>query len=228
MISQTSKISFRSLRMLLILPILALLVAFSSFDTASPVVVKAKHTIVLVLDAGHGGEDAGARSRDGLEEKALTLSVADKIAHLAPEYNVEVVRTRKEDKTLSLQERVSGAAAISEGVFVSIHINKSVDHATGNPYEVIISGGNKEMASSKALATAVIGQLEAMKLKVPLADRALKVLRDNKLPAIAIECGDIDNPEQMALLTSDPQLSEFCRKILSGIVLHDNYLHKHR
>ena len=229
MITQSSNIRFRSLRSLLVLPLLGLLTVATSFDTGSTDVIRAKHKITVILDAGHGGADNGAHNEAGVKEKELTIIITRKMAALAGQYNIEMVPTRKADVSMDLAERVKVGERAPADLFISIHVNKSPNgRDAAHPYELIVSRSNKAFAASNALASAIGAQLETMQIKAPLADKQLLVLRENKLPAVTIECGNIDNSEQMAMLTDEQQLTVFCEKILSGIVSYDNYLHKHQ
>lgn len=77
----------------------------------------------VVLDAGHGGGDAGA-SYYGYHEKDVALSVALKIgALLNKENNVDVVYTRKTDVFIELKDRPAIANKADASIFVSIHCN---------------------------------------------------------------------------------------------------------
>lgn len=80
--------------------------------------------IVIVVDAGHGGKDPGARGASGLLEKDVALSIARKLASLingTP--NMRAVLTRDSDKFLELRQRVDIARQHQADLFVSIHAN---------------------------------------------------------------------------------------------------------
>lgn len=77
----------------------------------------------VVLDPGHGGENEGTASRDGQLEKWLTLDIARRLRGLLEEAAFEVVMTRTQDVTLSLEERGELANRRQGDIFVSIHVN---------------------------------------------------------------------------------------------------------
>ncbi|MBQ0044289.1 MAG: N-acetylmuramoyl-L-alanine amidase [Bacteroidales bacterium] len=80
----------------------------------------------VVLDAGHGGTDPGAVSRDGkTKEKDLTLKISKLVgAKINAAYpDVKVVYTRPEDKFVTLQDRADIANKSQANLFISIHIN---------------------------------------------------------------------------------------------------------
>jgi len=82
---------------------------------------------VVVLDPGHGGSNTGAAGVVlGLYEKRLTLALARAVARrLEAAEGVEVRLTRRDDRYLTLRERVRRANQEDADVFVSIHANAS-------------------------------------------------------------------------------------------------------
>lgn len=80
----------------------------------------------MVVDAGHGGEDNGARGPKGTLEKQITLEAARKLKTLVESrLGVRVVMTREEDRALSLDERDAIANNSKADLFLSIHANSS-------------------------------------------------------------------------------------------------------
>lgn len=82
-------------------------------------------SFTVVIDAGHGGHDAGAIGRMGVQEKNLNLSVAKQLgAKIRENYpHVKVVLTRETDVFLPLQERADIANKNHADLFISIHTN---------------------------------------------------------------------------------------------------------
>ncbi len=79
----------------------------------------------IMLDPGHGGKDMGASGSSGIEEKDVTLDVAQRAAPVLSAYGVEVAFTRNDDRFVSLEERTARANAFGADLFVSIHCNAS-------------------------------------------------------------------------------------------------------
>lgn len=81
----------------------------------------------IVIDAGHGGEDHGARGAGGTLEKDVTLGVARRLkAALEARLGVRVILTRDRDETVALDERAAVANNNKADVFLSLHANASV------------------------------------------------------------------------------------------------------
>lgn len=77
----------------------------------------------VVVDAGHGGEDHGARSAGGLYEKDLVLDLARRLARALGAYGIDVVMTRDRDEFVPLERRTSLANDAHADLFLSIHAN---------------------------------------------------------------------------------------------------------
>lgn len=88
--------------------------------------------IVVVIDPGHGGKDAGAVDNN-VKEKDINLGVAKKLASLIKKElkNSKVVMTRDNDTFISLQERADIANKNKGNLFISIHTN-SLDKSNAN------------------------------------------------------------------------------------------------
>ncbi len=79
----------------------------------------------VVLDAGHGGTDPGAIGRTGVAEKWLTLQLSLTLAERLRATGYEVLLTRQDDSTLTLQKRTEFANGVAADVLISIHINSA-------------------------------------------------------------------------------------------------------
>jgi len=115
---------------------LILSVFFSAFLGAAPYTV--------VIDAGHGGKDAGAVGRKGLLEKDLNLDVSIRLASkIRTQYpDVRVLLTRSSDVFLPLQERADFVNKNGADLFVCIHTNAAKSREAHGT-EVFILGTDK-------------------------------------------------------------------------------------
>lgn len=93
----------------------------------------------VVLDAGHGGDNLGTASATGLQEKDLTLDIAERTREALVAQKFEVVMTRTSDASVSLQERAAIANAKHGDIFVSIHLN-SLQPASAKGIETFYLG----------------------------------------------------------------------------------------
>src|SRR5262245_37039679 len=83
---------------------------------------------IVVIDAGHGGEDEGAKGPAGSLEKDVVLDVATRLAARLRERKLRVVMTRDSDRFVPLERRTAIANDARGDLFVSIHANAASDH----------------------------------------------------------------------------------------------------
>ncbi len=99
-----------------------------------PAQPKAERMLTVAIDAGHGGEDPGAKGRRGTYEKHVTLEIARKLKKLVDqEPNMRGVLIRDGDYFIPLAKRVEKARKLQADMFVSIHADAyTKPHARGS------------------------------------------------------------------------------------------------
>src|SRR5690554_5163537 len=168
----------------------------------------------IVLDAGHGGKDPGAKTFLTVE-KDMALNIALQVRENLKKKH-EVIMTRLTDEYVSLSERCRIAKRANADVFVSIHLNAH-DDPRANGIETFSFPGSKNGA---ALRNAI--HLEVMRLLPDWTDRGTKeanfqVLRDTKMPAALIECGFITNEKDEQRIHDINVRDTFARGIANGV-----------
>ena len=90
--------------------------------------------ITIAIDAGHGGEDPGAKGAKGSYEKDITLSIARRLKGLIDKQeNMRAYLTRDGDYFIPLHERVNKARRAQADLFVSVHADAFIKpHARGS------------------------------------------------------------------------------------------------
>ncbi|MGZ5134209.1 MAG: N-acetylmuramoyl-L-alanine amidase, partial [Flavitalea sp.] len=181
--------------------------------------------ITVLVDAGHGGEDAGARNAEGLLEKDLALAIARRISEHGPAYHVKVVMTRHQDVYPTLKERTEMAKTVSADLIISVHIGSagnSLSEKPANGFDVYVTNRNKgTMEQSKVLGQSIVAELKDLYTVGAIKQRkenGIWILDAATCPAVLIECGYISNSQDVAFI-SDPQNQEqIAKRILQGIV----------
>jgi len=187
----------------------------------------------VILDAGHGGKDAGATNSLGTEA-AYNLKVSLLVKSLLEAQKFKVVMTRDSDRYLTLQERVEVANAVRENaIFVCIHFNSGGSAARGietftlSPPGVSHYGrdaiaadnqsraGNEHDSANIALATSVHGSV-LRHLQGYTFDRGIKharfsVLSGVRHPAILLEGGFLSHSYDAGLI-ADPKYQDALAK----------------
>lgn len=171
----------------------------------------------VVVDAGHGGRDAGATARlrrRCLQEKDLTLDVAQRLAVKLKDAGFHVVRTRANDRYISLDDRVDVSNAHRKSVFVSIHFND----ARRRKVHGVETYHNRE--GTWQLSARIQRYLSAMPKG---EDRGVKtagyrVLRKSRGPAILVECGFLSNPAEAARCADPAWRDQVATRIARAII----------
>jgi N-acetylmuramoyl-L-alanine amidase len=106
---------------------------------------------IVAVDAGHGGEDTGARGASSILEKNVVLAIAKEIVKALDDIpGVKGVLTRNGDYFIPLRERYRLAERMKADVFISIHANSSARRGRGNGSEVYFL--SQRGASDQAVA----------------------------------------------------------------------------
>ena len=109
--------------------------------------------ITIVIDAGHGGEDPGARGASGSREKDITLKIAKKLKEkIDAEPNMRGVLTRDGDYFVPLGMRVVKARKFKADLFVSIHADAFTNQAARGSSVFALSEKGATSASARYLA----------------------------------------------------------------------------
>jgi N-acetylmuramoyl-L-alanine amidase len=111
----------------------------------------ANRLVTIALDAGHGGEDPGAKGRRGTYEKTVTMTIARKLKTLIDaEPNMRALLIRDGDYFIKLEARVEKAALVKADLFVSIHADSFVKpHARGSSVFALSERGATSIAAQQ-------------------------------------------------------------------------------
>ena len=165
--------------------------------------------IVIAIDAGHGGEDSGARGASGSLEKNITLSIARKLKkEIDDDEQLRAVLTRDDDYFVPLHGRVVKARKLKADLFVSIHADAFTNPDAKGSSVFALSEGGATSASAKYLAN-----------KENESDLIGGVSLDDKDPMLAKTLLDLS---QSATINDSVKLGNFVLDQLGEI----NDLHK--
>lgn len=191
---------------------------------------------IIVLDAGHGGEDPGAVSAfSGAKEKDITLVIAQKTKALLEEAGYTVIMTRTEDVLFYENDNLSMTAKRRQDllrrkkimdesnadIVVSVHLNSFGD----SQYHGAQTFYTKESLSSKKLAISL--QTALREILDPGNDREallkseeIIITKNCKVTTIIVECGFLSNQDEESKLINEEYQSKIATAIKAGV---DNY-----
>ncbi|MFD0930072.1 N-acetylmuramoyl-L-alanine amidase [Methylophilus glucosoxydans] len=109
--------------------------------------------ITIAVDAGHGGEDPGARGSNGSHEKNITLAIARKLKQqIDAEENMQAILIRDGDYFVPLGDRVKKARAAKADLFISIHADSFVNSTAKGSSVFALSERGATSAGARYLA----------------------------------------------------------------------------
>jgi len=230
---KSGEIMFWKIKKILVLA--AILSAMIISAAADAPAAEKKHTVVI--DAAHGGQDAGVKITDKIGEKDITLAIALELRkELAKDENLTVFFTRDTDKEVSLEDRQKEITKVKPDILLSLHINAGFGkNAAG--FEIYYPGfkkvtdqrkpskgssrdvQNKYLNDSVKLAQIMQKSLDTL---FPRKGRGLReaetpILEGMDVAAVVVEIGFASNPEERKKLLSAAGQSEIARTLVKGI-----------
>ena len=192
--------------------------------------VAAADGLCVILDAGHGGEDGGAVSVNGMTEKELNLSVVRTMEEMLTLCGVRVILTRSTDdglyegasaghrKMTDLKNRLAVRRAYPDALFVSVHMNTFSDPSCRGMQ--IYCADN---AASHSLAEAM--RLSGCTYLQPDNTRACKtaggtiyLLDRAEGCSVLAECGFLSCPEEADRLADSAYRKKLAAVLCRGIL----------
>ncbi|MEN6462326.1 MAG: N-acetylmuramoyl-L-alanine amidase CwlD [Syntrophomonas sp.] len=184
---------------------------------------------VIVVDAGHGGQDPGA-VRGNLREKDITLPIAKKLNKYLGQAGAVVIMTRKTDTDLAgedfkgtvrehkrkdLANRVEKANKAKADLYISIHTNADVSPRWSGAQTFYCGTSEKSKLMAESIQQELTNVLGNTKRK---AKTGSYYISDNtEMTTVIVEVGFISNPEEANLLTNKEYQDKLAYAIFSGI-----------
>ncbi len=189
--------------------------------------------ICIVIDAGHGGLDAGTSAADGTAEKDINLAIALNLYDFLKVCGIECKLIRDsdtefypngEDRSRSdLYNRLDYVNSIDNAVLVSIHQN----HFTNASEWGMQVWYTANVASSKKLADNILNNTKMFiqpnnTRSNKQSDNNYYILYNAQVPSVMVECGFMSNPQENENLKSDAYRKRLACTITLGITQYIN------
>lgn len=189
-----------------------------------PVMAEEVSKGIVLIDAGHGGIDGGAQSKNGTIEKDINLQISKRLKERLEKEGYKVYMTREEDKELSpkkvkdLEARCKMKIETKCDVFISIHQNKFNSEKCFGA-QVWYASNEKSMKLAKYVQDSLKeGVKDNNKRVEKAAKEQYKILRDKYDGAcLIVECGFLSNNEEEQRLKSESHQNQIVDGITIGI-----------
>ena len=209
---------FSYFRRLLVIPIVsALFLLFAFRNSNDSLLLNLDKQYVVVLDAGHGGSDPGAKSAAGDKESEMSLQLVQKIVALNKNSMIKFELSRAKDEYVKLPDRTNFANEKKADLFVSVHINGSPNKTISGLQIYAPREGTPAFSNSIPLASIMKESLTDLFSSTTVKTRKMGiwVLDKSSIPAIMVHPGFITNEKDLAIIKTKQE--EIAAKILSGI-----------
>lgn len=210
---------------------LAAVLWFGRSPAAPAFAVRDSGPVTVVVDAGHGGEDGGATSLDGVAESRLNLEIALRVNDLLRFTGQRTLLTRREDITIAdpsletirqrkvsdLKNRVALVNGTENAVLLSIHQNSLPSSVVTHGAQVFWNRREGAEALAETVQDALNGYINAGNEKHPKPIPATIYLMKNiTAPGIIVECGFLSNPEETVRLQEPDYQLKLAAAIAAG------------
>lgn len=201
-----------------------LVIFLAIFITKIPVMAQETSKGTVLIDAGHGGIDGGAQSKNGTIEKDINLQISKRLKDRLEKEGYKIYMTREEDKELSpkkvkdLEARCQMKKDTKCDVFISIHQNKFNSEKCFGA-QVWYASNEKSTALAKYVQESLKENVKDNNKRVEKAAKEqYKILRDKYDGAcLIVECGFLSNYEEEQRLKSESHQDQIVEGITMGI-----------
>ncbi len=168
---------------------------------------------LIVIDPGHGGTDPGA-TRNNVQEKTLTLEIAELVENMLKAQGATVVMTRSNDTFVSLSDRVVLSNGKEPDLFVSIHINACEREDVHGIETHYFKDDSLDLA--KNVHKSMISKLG--EINRGIFKSRFYVIRHTTAPSVLLELGFISNERERELLQNKSRQKKIAESITEGII----------
>lgn len=179
---------------------------------------------IITLDAGHGGSDPGAIGSDGTKEKNITLPIAKMLKEILEDKGAKVYMTRTTDVDVfgpnssdaeELQARVNVGEKYNSDMFVSLHVNSSVNKNVGGFSTYYYPKTDNDLRLAKNIQNKLAANFGVDDLGVRQAN--FYVIKRISMPAVLVEMCFISNEKELTLMKGQWFQKKTARLIAEGI-----------
>ncbi len=187
---------------------------------------------VIVIDAGHGGEDGGAVSPNGIYESHINLQIALRVRDFLHLLGLRTLLVRSEDVSVATQGATIAARKVSDihnrvrlveatpnALLVSIHQN----HFPESKYrgaQVFYAAAGESRALAERLQSLFTTQVDPRNHRQCKPAENIYLMQHVSCTAVLVECGFLSNLQEEALLCDARYQKRLCAAVCVGIFAH--------
>ncbi len=186
---------------------------------------KVNKEFVIVIQAGHGGTDNGAKAADGSLEKDLTLAYAKQLEQIAKENNFRVIMCREGDENFDLSQGADLAKINKADLYISLHFSVNEGNKYQSGFECFVGTQTNQM-ENKVLGKFIGAELYTvnnMKFN-GVNTHVIANLNTIPSPVALINLGYMDNEKDFTVIKSDENKKEICQKIFNAIMRYKTHI----
>ena len=188
-----------------------------------------ERVVTIVIDPGHGGNDPGKVGGDGVLEKDLNLSIAQKLRDCIQQYGINVVLTRETDdglysdddsnkKAVDMKNRCKIINDSESTVAISIHQNSFTDSDVRGAQVFFYKHSEKGKILAQNIQKALAEIPDTYNDREIKANDKYYMLLNTTCPTVIVECGFLSNAEETKLLCDETYQTQIAEAVTSGIL----------
>lgn len=189
--------------------------------------------VTIVVDPGHGGEDGGAVSSDGVAESQINLALSLRVRDLLHFCGQGTVMTREEDRSIhsdgadtirekkvsDLRNRVALVNETENAVLLSIHQNSLPSSPQTHGAQAFWNGQEGAQALAEAVQAALNTAINSERPKEAKAmGSSVYLMKNAQAPGVLVECGFLSNEAETTRLQDDSYQRRLAAAMTAGLL----------
>lgn len=194
-------------------------------------------TPLIVLDAGHGGQDGGAVAKDGTQEQYINLDITLKLNEILTKDGYRTLLTRtdnnsihdadakttREQKVSDIHNRLKIVEANPGCLFVSVHQNYYTESQYSGAQVFYSPNAPESSQLAQCIQSSIVSSLQpGNNRQIKESGSSIYILYHATEPAVLVECGFLSNPEETAKLNDESYRQQMAQAIADGIETYIN------
>lgn len=187
---------------------------------------------IIIIDAGHGGEDGGAIADDGTLEKNINLEISLKLSDIMSVFGYKIISIRKTDTDLhtegdtirqrkisDIKHRFDIMNSYDNCLYVSVHQNKFSDSRIHGAQTFYSPNNNESKILADFIQESISSQLQSDNNRViKKSGTDIFLLYNATKPTVMVECGFISNTDELNNLKNFDYQQQTALSIAFGII----------